>query len=271
MTSDRIASDHRLRWLAVADLRIDPETQRKLRPGWVSAHGPIFDAEKIGFIVVAVGDDDGYFYVVDGQHRVALLRFVGWGDQQVQCELYEGLSRPERADLFLARNDRINVRSQDKWRIRVLAGDVVAVDIDRIVRAHDLLIDENHADGRVHSPTSLEWVYRGGSNNGGRHTPNAVARTLEIITKAWGTGEAALSAQIIKGVGLVALRYDGEVSVDDLAPKLARFPGGPPGLVARAHLERDMVARPISECVASVIVGTYNKGRKARRLPSWWT
>jgi hypothetical protein len=259
--------------MPVSDLKIEAAAQRKLRPGWVSAHVPIFDAEKLGFIVVAIAVEDGFPYITDGQHRVALLRRVGWGDQLVQCEVYEGLDQSERAALFLARNDVIPVRAFDKFATRITAGDEVAVAVDRIVRAHGLLISENHpTNGAIRSPVACEYIYRGGSTNGNRAEPAALDRTLGILLDAWGADSSVLASPVIKGIGLVCLRYDGNVTDEDMAKRLARVAGGPGGLLARAGLYRDTKGRPVAECVAAAIVDLYNKGRRgSAKLREWWT
>ena len=125
------------RMVALADLNIDPEAQRPLSPAWVKTRVPIFNADQLGHIVVNKRAN-GKFYIVDGQHRVELMRAVGWGDQQIHAEVFEGLTQAQEAALFNARNDRKAVRRFDKFRISITAGDSDAIEINKIALEHGL-------------------------------------------------------------------------------------------------------------------------------------
>lgn len=258
-----------LRWVPIAELKIDPSAQRGLRANWVKAHVNDFDAEQLGYIVVN-RRSDGKLYVIDGQHRVALLREIGWGDQQIQCECFEGLNQADEAELFLARNDRITVRKYDKFRVAVTAGEEIQNDIDRIVRHQGLTISDQASEGHITAVAALEKVYTGSSIASAKEGPAALARTLRAIQRAWGKAASTFHGQIIHGMGLVQLRYNGKLNQDELADKLAPFSGGAPGLLGKAKAIQDMRGRPMPHCVASVIVDAYNKGRSKGRIQDWW-
>jgi hypothetical protein len=258
-----------LRFVAVSEMRIDAEAQRRLDPNWVKAHVSKFDPEQLGYIVVN-RRSDGHYYVIDGQHRVELLRAVGWGDQQIQCECFDGQTQPQEAALFLRRNDRKSVRPYDKFRVAVTAGEDIPCDIDRIVRHQGLTISDQATEGHVVAVAALQRVYTGAGIASPKDGPAALARTLRTLQRAWGKGASAYQGHIIGGLGMVQLRYNGKLDQDALADKLAPFAGGAPGLLGKAKAVADMRGRPLHHCVAAVIVDAYNRGRRNGKVQDWW-
>lgn len=227
-----------------------------------------FDVDQLGYIVVN-RRADGKWYIVDGQHRTELMRAVGWGDQRIQAELFEGLSQQEEAELFNARNDRRAVRKFDHFRISVTAGDARATDITNIVASVGLVITDQQTDGSVTAVDKLEKIYEGGGITSAREGRAALARTLTAIKQAWGTSPAGFNGALLHGLGLVQLRYNGAIDQKALATKLAPVKGGAPGLLGNARALREMSGRPVHHCVASIVVDIYNKGRRAGKLDDW--
>jgi hypothetical protein len=258
-----------LRWVPIHDITIDPEAQRQLSMQWVRGHVPEFDPEQLGIIVVN-RRANGRVYCIDGQHRVALLREVGWGDQQIQCESYEGLTQAEEAELFLARNDRKSARVFDKFRIAITAKQELECDIDRIVRAQGLLISDQEGEGHVTAVTALTRIYQGGGIASEKEGPAALARTLKTIINAWGRSYAGFRGEIIKGIGLVQIRNNGSLDQAALAGKLAPYPGGPTGVFGAACSLKNIRSKSVSDCVAAIVVDAYNKGRRTGKLEDWW-
>jgi hypothetical protein len=254
----------------VSDLHIDPAAQRKLSMPWVKAHIDEFDVDQLGYIVVN-RRADGRLYVVDGQHRTELMRAVGWGDQRIHAELFDGLTQQEEAELFNARNDRRAVRKFDHFRISVTAGDARATDIMNIVSSVGLVITDQQTDGGVNAVDKLEKIYDGGGITSAREGRSALARTLTTIKQAWGTSAANFNGALLHGIGLVQLRYNGAIDQKALATKLAPVKGGAPGLLGSARALRELSGRPVHHCVASIVVDIYNKGRRVGKLEDWET
>lgn len=252
----------------VSELTIDHQAQRKLSKQWVKEHVDIFDVDQLGYIVVN-RRADGKYYVVDGQHRVDLMRAVGWGDQRIHAELFDGLTQQEEAELFNARNDRRAVRKFDHFRISVTAGDPRATDITGIVAQAGLIITDANTDGGVTAVDKLEKIYEGGGITSAREGRIALARTLTVIKQAWGTSPAGFNGALLHGIGLVQLRYNGAIDQKALAQKLAPLKGGAPGLLGNARALREMSGRPVHHCVASIVVDVYNKGRRTGKLDDW--
>src|SRR3954469_22422078 len=105
MSKIKVSNSSQFKMVPVAELNIDPEAQRRMSMAWVKSHVSMFDPDQLGYIVVN-RRPNGKMYVIDGQHRVELIRTVGWGDQMVHAEFFDGLDQKREAALFRSRNDR---------------------------------------------------------------------------------------------------------------------------------------------------------------------
>jgi hypothetical protein len=92
-TGDRIERAARLRWVPLAQMRVNPLAQRDLNQARVSKLAAVFDPELMD--APTVNHRGGWYYLIDGQHRIAALKqwMPSWENQQVQCWTYEGLSQ----------------------------------------------------------------------------------------------------------------------------------------------------------------------------------
>lgn len=262
--AEKIRHSSSVEWIYVADIRIDPAAQRALREPWVKAQVPLFDPDQLGYIVVSLRKD-GFYYAIDGQHRVELIRAVGWGDQKVACEVFRGLTQAQEAEVFLKRQVVTPVRTFDKFRVRITAGDPVACDINRIVMAAGLTIHStSNGTGYVSAVRALERVYRSPKSG-----PATLVRTLLTIKEAWGLEGANFEGDIIEGIGLVLSRYSSKVEHGALVAKLAKIGGGAPGLLGKARGLRDIRGGTVAYFLANLIVDRYNRGRRAGKVDGW--
>ena len=252
----------------IGDLHVDPEAQRPLAPAWVKARVPLFDVDQLGYIVVNKRAN-GKLYLVDGQHRVELMRAVGWADQTVHAEVFEGLSQAEEAALFNARNDRKAVTLYNRFRVSVTAGDHDAKEIDRIVREHGLVVSDQLRDGHICAVEALQRVYYGSGIASAKEGPTALGKALDVLIQSWGKQASSVNGKVVQALGMVFLRYDGAIHEKELIKKLAPVPGGAPGLLSRGKALQELRGRPLHHCIASIVTDLYNKGRKTGKLDAW--
>lgn len=254
-------------YLPLSVLEVDPAVQRTLDRGWVREHAQDFDPELFGEVVVSLRQ--GRYLVVDGQHRTEMLRALGWDDQKIPVLLYEGLTLAEEAELFLGLADRKAIRTFDKFRIRITSGDRAACEVQRIVRACGLALDQQRKEGAIGAVVALERVFKG-CGLAKKETPELLTGTLKLLKAAWGPSPDAFEGALIHGAGLVLFRYADKIDAASLAQKLAKFRGGPAGLIGSARGVMDHKRRPQGQCVASVMVDAYNAGRRSGKLDDWW-
>ncbi len=256
----RTARHARLKWVAVADMRVSPLAQREINQARVDRIAASFDPEEVGN--PTVNWRDGHWFVIDGQHRVEAMRQMGWGDQQIQCWTYEEMTEQEEAERFLRLNDTLAVDRFARFKVGVTAGRDEAIDIDRTVRAQNLVVSRDHVPGAVCAVGTLERVYR-------RADADVLGRTLRIIRDAY--GDPGLEAAVIDGIGHLCARYNGDIDEAVAVTKLSNAHGGVNGLLGKAEIIRHKTGNAKGLCVGAAAVVIINAGKGGKKLAGWWT
>jgi len=250
-----------LKWVPIALLRVSDRAQREFRPSDAAKIAANFDLESLGYPLVNLRDG-GQYFIIDGQHRIEAMKMIGWGDQQVQCDLLEGLSEAEEAELFLRRDERRAISAFDKFRIGITAERETETDIDRVVRAQGLKVSRSQGEGCVSAVGTLRKVYQ----QAGAAT---LGRSLRIIRDAY--GDAGLEADVIAGIGLLCQRYNGALPDDLAVSKLGGMHGGVGGLLNKAFRLRERTGNQVAQCVAASAVDVINAGRGRNvKLAPWF-
>lgn len=259
-TSDRMERRARLRWVPIPKMRVSPVAQREANQARIDRIARDFDPEQIGTPTVSHRDD--WFWIIDGQHRIEAMKAVGWGDQQVQCWTYEGLTEAEEAETFLKLNDVLAVSAFDRFTKAVAAGRAMECDINRTVQANGLVVSRDEVPGAVHAVGTLTRIYR-------RSSAHVLGRTLRIARDSY--GDPGLSSTVLDGLGYLCQRYNGDLDDQTAVEKLSKVLGGVNGLLGSAEGLRRSTGKPLGHCVAAAAVDIINRGQKGNsRLPSWW-
>jgi hypothetical protein len=271
-SSDRIEGASARQWIRVGSILVDPDVQRTLLRQWSREIADNFDPDRIRVIVVS-HRADGKFYVIDGQHRLDALKIMGYEDQLVDCSVFDRrhMAEPDvkRADarLFLELNRVLHHAPIEAFQKAVIAEDALAVAINRIVVGAGLFVAAGGHSGAVAAVAALRRVY-GGSGTG-KNTPDVLVSTLETIVQAWGRASTNFNQKILSGMGLVFIKYGKQIDRESFVKKLSLVPGGASGVMGSAGTLYQIRHTDIAKCMASVLVDTYNKGRKDK-LDSWW-
>lgn len=255
--------------LTINQIHFDERVNRAIVPSRVAHITKNFDPAAVGVLTVSARDN-GTYVVLDGQHRLAAMRAVGWNGHKITCRVHKNLSIEQEAALFLQLNDTRKPTAMEQFTKRVVAGDPTAVAIDKIVNAAGLTVGDGPVDGSLQSIRGIERIYSGDKYTETKANGQALADTLRVVTEAWGFRWQVLNGDVITGVGLVVLRYQKKVDLDILTSRLAAFPGGSAGVLGRARGLRDIKGSSIAAAVAAVVVDTYNKGRRSNALADWW-
>ena len=253
--SHRKQRQSHLRWIRIGDLKPHPQAQRKFRAQRAEELAATFNIESMGFVVVS--KHDSQMFVIDGQHRVAALRLIGFAeDDVIQCELYEGLTFDEDAELFLTRNHVLSVKAMDRYKVGLVAGRKNESAIDQCVRSQGLKVGDNG----IQAVSALMDAYRRTGDEG-------LAKVLRIIRDAY--GETGFESMIIQGTALAIQRFNGKIDEDQMVQALTNAHGGLNGLLNTAAKTRETLGQSKAQCVAATEVGFYNRV-PGKRLPSWW-
>ncbi len=258
-TPPRVQRDARLKWVPIADMRVSELAQRDLNQARVDRIAADFDPEQVGTPTINLRA--GHYYIIDGQHRVEAMRQMGWGDQQIQCWTYEGLSEADEAERFLKLSDTLAIDAFAKYRVGITAGRADECDIERIVLSNNLIVTKDDLPGAISSVGTLRRVYV-------RSDGPTLARTLRIVRDAF--GDPGLCGEVIDGIGMLCQRYNGELDESKAIERLGAVRGGVNGLTGAAEILRRKTGRQKNHCVAAAAVDIINRGKGGKKLPSWW-
>jgi hypothetical protein len=256
--------------LVVDTLIVDHDVQRPLDEQRADRMAADLRPEALGVLHVSQRGN-GAHHIIDGQHRAAALRRAGLGDTTVRCVVYTGLSRATEAAMFVRLNESRNVMAIDRFRIRVVEGDPVAVAITDLLTEYGWRVQSSTSDGSFSAVAAIETVFRGAKMTDGEANVDACHTLLGIITAAFGHNADGVRREIVAGLGRIVLRHDIELDTRKLVGEMSTFPGGARGIVGKAKALKDLRNINVSDAMAEFLVSLHNKGKRTRRLPEWRT
>lgn len=257
MTRKTQGTDPQLLWLKPNELEVEPLAQRGFDPKWAEELANEWNEVKLGTLKVALRG--GHYYVIDGQHRRAVLLKQGRGDEPVACVVYTHVDVADDAVSYVAEN--INKRRPniiDAFRINVVARDVEAVAIQGVLDVHGLRVTYNSGDNDVSAVAALQWVYRRGGSQ-------MLDKVLSATEKTWGRDKTTRDGNIIKAFGLLMVKVGEQVDWASMSDKLAKD-STPARLLGTARAHRMATGKALYVQTAEVMLTTYNKGRTSRRV-----
>lgn len=259
-SAQRVAST---KWVQLGQMKVTPSAQRKFQEAHAREMAADFDLEALGYPVLNFRTDPETgrkaWFIVDGQHRMAALRMIGFADDdQFECECYFELTEAQEADLFLRRARNKAIHPLDKFRIGVNAGRPTEVAIHKIVT--DLGLKVGFGKTKIAAVGAVTRIYEeaGGATLG---------RTLLVIREAY--GETGFSAAMISGVGMVIRRYDKLVETERLVKALKGAAGGASGVEQKADVLVRSTGNSRAVCMGAAVVELHNRTR-GKKLANWW-
>lgn len=253
----------KIRPVPIAEMRVPPPlvTQRQ----FIQAHADFLSAnlelEKVGYPII--NWRDGIYWIVDGQHRIHALKENGFGDDLLDCEVYEDLTDAEMANVFLGRDDRKAVAPYAKFHIAVTANYDVECSVLRTVESNGLKIGRTKEPGNLACVSTLRAVHE---NEGAV----VLGQALRAIRDAFGNDASAFDGQLVRGLALVYNRFNGRTDEKVMAEQLGLVQFGARGVFRRAEAMRERTGSQKVQCIAATIVDIYNKGTRTKKLPGWW-
>lgn len=254
-----------LEYLRVDSLKIDAAVQRNLIPAWSRHLRDHLDLDDIGVFTVSRREDGDY--IIDGQHRWWALMENNMGEWEVACDVRHDLTvdgdRGEAAR-FRGLNRSRKPSAWDDYRAGRTQGDPTVIAIDKIAERNRLTVALQAGEGFVSCVSSLRKVYTSGANGSG---PAALGFALYVAVQAWGAHSDAVDGHIVNGLGLIYLTYGEEIDRAALIRKLAKFRGGPAGLLGDAKGLRGRRPISVGKAVATIVLDVYNHGRRMQLPP----
>ena len=241
-----------------------PVYQRSVNERRVAKIANDFDPNALGAITI-VKRPDGSRWVVDGRHRGnAAIRN---GLTEMYAIQYEGLTVAQEAQLFLDLNDMKLVSAIDKHRASVYAEVPEAVAVEQVITSHGWRVAQGHEDGSISAIGSVYSVCKGLGIAGANAGPKLLDKVLTVITGAWGHNRDASHELILRGIGKVIARYEGDIDLQLLTKKLSKVT--PTNLAAEGRARAAALTVNKDVGVAGRIVQIYNASRSAGRIADW--
>ena len=236
--------------------------QRRYNKHQAEEYAANFDHDKLGFPILNLRD--GIYLIVDGQHRIGALKFVGLGDQEIPCEVYENLTDAQMAEIFLGRDDRRRIDPFAKFLVACTAQRARETEVRRMVETNGLKISRQKEDRCIGAVSSLLKVYDTAGST-------VLGQALRTIRDAYDGDAKAFDGQVIEALGIAYNRYNGRLLEREVIAHLSAAQHGMRGLINRAEQQRLKTGHQKVQCLAAVIVDIYNKhASQKNRVPSWW-
>lgn len=257
----RIEVTSSIRWVRLDQMKINPQAQRTLNEAWANKLAENFNPDLMGFVHVSCRD--GWYYIIDGQHRVrAATIFLGDSSQQVQCHVYENLTNEQEAQLFLELNNTKKQGPMGKYKV-ALNGPSHQYpdehDVERICRSLDLRIGLDKSCEEIGCITAILNVYR-------KHGPASFSFAMRVIRDSY--GYEGFKRQTIEALTLIKDRYGDRVDEAKLVERLTRT--GLVELNRSAKSMKEATGNPQSQCYAHSMIQFYNQRNAKHRVDPWW-
>lgn len=243
----------------VGDLTVDPKVQRGLKKARVAKMAADFRPEALGVLTTSARSD-GMIHIIDGQHRYETAKTVDYTGK-IPTKEYVGLTLDQEAALFRLLNATEKVGPIDQFLVACVEGRPESVALARYLAENGWSVASTSRRGGLSAIRSLERVYS--------ISPVAAARTIAVLTTAYGHEPDAVQGSMLEGLGRMLAKYGDDVDLNDLSKRLAASPGGVNALLGHARGLKISRTGNLSAQVAHCIVDIYNKSRRTTKLPAW--
>jgi hypothetical protein len=251
-----------LRRVNIATLNVDyapPHGSGYARP---LSHGRLtrlrrdWDPMAVGTMVVSRRSDNT-LWIIDGNHR----RYIAYerGIPQLPAMVFSNLERAREADLYTKLGTVLGQTPYTRFLSKLVAGDESALEVQRIVEAHDLRIAMQYGDGILQAVARLEWIFaRSGSE--------ALDWVLGLLIEAWGGHRDALAESFLEGMFQFWLRY-ADINRTQLAQLLSG--AGIPAINDRVDAIIRRIALNTSHATGRAAEEIWNQRYPKQQIPRW--
>lgn len=247
-----------------SELVVDESIQRPLNEVRVRNIMRDFVLHGAGTLCVSLRDN-GEMVIIDGRHRTEAMARLGLESNLIKAEIFDGLSRADEAALFRVRNNTEKVGYLDRFRVRLIEGDEIALGVEELAKKFGFGVVGNNTDlPQLNSVKKLEQIYR--------NDPIVAEWVMRIVTEAWGQNTDSADHRILGGIDMFLRRYWGDVIPEEVSAKLAYKHHKPSDLVDRAQQIFAIYRTSVASGIAELTTDAYNVNRRAggpTKLASW--
>lgn len=248
-----------VQWIYASLMQVSHHAQRPFRKAHAVKIAAEFDPDVMGIPVLSFRDN--VYWIMDGQHRIEAARMNDYGDYAFQCDVYEGLTEQEEAQMFRRLNDSKNVTAYDDFRIATFGGEEPQLSITKAVEKLDLRVSQGGSGISAVGSLMAAWNQVGEAN---------FVRAMRILRDGFDYDVLAFKAEMIRGMAMFVQRYGSHLKDENLIKKFKEMRGGPNKVMQKAASIQLSTDRGLPDCVASAIVGVYNRSAGRGALENWW-
>ena len=238
-----------IRLLSIGTLQVGGY-QRPTNTAQVEKIAAHFDEAKLGLPIVSARE--GQYHLLDGAHRVAALRKMGY--THAMCIVLTGLSYKDEAQYFRTQNQ--NTRPLTKYNLYkagLESGDELCVQIDRITRANGFIVGMSanrcNTIAAIYSLTTICTVYG----------YDVLDATLALIRATWDGINNATRREFLVGIAEFVHRYGAAKFAERMRFKnLATI--WQDYLVETSHANRQASDPTMRKAFCRVLARHYNQG-----------
>jgi len=192
--------------LPIDELLVDAAYQRSLNKYRVERIVKNFNPRQFGYLKVS--RRDGKYYVIDGQHRLAAAKILGY--TTLPCNVCDGLNRQTEADDFRIQQDNMSrVHTRDRFRAAVTANDEESVKIAKSVSEYGFTLQGLGMDAKsadcISSISTLQRIVRGSADGF-----KILDLTLYLVRLAWDGQHKATHGFVLGGTAAFVKRFVGK-------------------------------------------------------------
>lgn len=206
--------------IPVEDLEVDPSLQRPLDANRVRAIFKTFTPKGVGTLAVSRRGKHGGNIVVDGQHRLEVLRLKlpEGGPKTVRCEVFENLTHAQEAALFLTLNHSTKPRAIDQFRVAVEAGEPTAVAVKELLDSYGFQLATFPRTGNIAAVDVMRRIYLNSQKKG--YEPNTLQLTLLVVERAWKGAPGSATGIMLDAIAAMINEYGEKLNIPEFIARL---------------------------------------------------
>lgn len=249
MSNNKNQQDHI--YISPMYLKADPAYQRVIDAKRVNAIARDFN-EKLFNEPKVSKREDGYYYVIDGDHSVMAHQIKFGKDAPIKCKVFYGLTREEEMEIFVHQHDHSKKPTNiDKIRALKNFNDPQVQEWIKSTEIVGLKVDfdKNPGDNKISAPDTAFQIYKKLGKTG-------YINVLTIIMKIWDGDEASLHRGILKGFAYIYKNNEDKVKVNEMVASLSGYP------VKKIEERAKVLSGSLEKRFAIAISEQYNKRRR---------
>ena len=244
------------------DSMLVPKYGRELSISKVQRLVRNFDIDAIGIPFLSL-HSSGEYAIIDGQHRIAAARMKGF--HTLKCLVFIDITYEQEASLYVKFATVNKQTARDRFKAKVEARDLIAVDIVDLCEQIGLVVSTNgQIVGGIQAVGTLEKLYE-------KHGRAHLRDVLATVYRVWGDHIRAYNSPILEGLSAFILRYEASTPKLDWNRLITCLKNlTPDSLLAKSSQLKGILSKTESNtAVGQVVLIEYNKNLRTNKLSEW--